>query len=168
MMSGKIVISSKNAPRIAETVALFASLGVSDVCIAFPHVDGFESDEIKRIVPRYSEIAKYLHEAIQEAVSRQIDLLIETVPYCVMPRIPDVWEYSQDARYAAQRNLQAPSIDAFSLEKVEDWNQERRQIKAKFDRCRQCVFDLVCEGPWMEYADVYGPAEFVPVSDAES
>ena len=46
---------------------------------------------------------------------------------------------------------------------IEDYRDYRlSEGKAKGPNCKSCRFDSECEGPWREYSDRYGWAEFLP------
>jgi peroxiredoxin Q/BCP len=47
---------------------------------------------------------------------------------------------------------------------VPDYEEDRiGRGKTRFDQCRTCRFEPICEGPWREYPERMGSAEFQPV-----
>jgi hypothetical protein len=47
---------------------------------------------------------------------------------------------------------------------VLSWENTRKEYgKQKFPQCKECKYDLICEGPWKEYPEKHGNWEFKPV-----
>jgi len=82
---------------------------------------------------------------------------METFPLCT---IPGFEEHSVELQfYGEETELKQLGHHTGTM----DWRKARPTIKMKFDPCRSCRFDLLCEGPWMEYGRAFGGSEFLPV-----
>jgi hypothetical protein len=97
---------------------------------------------------------KYIHEAIDCAVSNKTPIMIEAYPFCFMGGYE---------RFCSE--LYMPPAEIINAESVtRDFERIRKsEGKVKFPQCIRCRFDLVCEGPWKEYPERYGSEEFKPV-----
>ncbi len=157
-LSGKLVISKVNAPYLIETVRLMISLGFYAINLTFPHACGNARKFFEKVVPRYTDIKEQVLSSIEVCLLNKITVDTETMPLCFLPNVehlavemrfsPD--EYSELKQYGSD-------------EKILDWNKIRLEIKQKFPQCKECRFDKVCEGPWIEYPQFYGSDEFIPV-----
>lgn len=157
-LSGKIVLSKINGPYIAQTVRLMISLGFSSISLTFPHACGNARKQFFRVVPKYSQIALPVLNAIELCVQNGVSVNTETIPFCFLP--------GQEDKVSELRMAREDYVELKQYgydEKVVDWGSRRLEIKSKFPQCKQCRFDHVCEGPWCEYPDGYGSDEFIPV-----
>ena len=157
-LSGKIVISKVNAPYLVETVRLMLSLGFSSINLTFPHACGNARKFFLEVIPRYTEIKEQVLNAIEVCILHKVSVDTETIPLCFLPNVERLAielhipqdEYTELKQYGSD-------------EKILDWNKVRLEIKQKFPQCKECRFDKVCEGPWIEYPQFYGGDEFIPV-----
>ncbi|MDQ7826745.1 MAG: radical SAM protein [Candidatus Eremiobacteraeota bacterium] len=156
-VSGKIVLSKVNLPRLEHTSEYLVALGVSAVSIVFPHACGNARKLFADVVPSYTSLVPALHRAIASLESYGIPVDVEAVPFCLMTGFE---RYVQDLTYFLSDETE---LKQYGLEPIMDWARERKRIKRKFTRCRECRFDLLCEGPWMEYPEHFGDGEFIPV-----
>lgn len=157
-LSGKIVISKINAPYLVQTVRLMIWLGFVSVNLTFPHACGNARKYFFDVVPRYSEIKYQVINSIETCIQAGVSVSTEAIPFCFLPdqefapielRMAEE-EYSELKQYGSDN-------------KIIDWTRVRTKIKSKFPQCKQCRFDAVCEGPWIEYPQNYGQDEFIPV-----
>jgi MoaA/NifB/PqqE/SkfB family radical SAM enzyme len=160
-VTGKIVLSRLNHAHLPETVALFESMGVRHVSIAFPHALGTARKLWDTVVPRYREVVPYVHAALDFVSTHGMTADAETFPYCHMEGY-ERWISEIAQQLEAYVELRQYGSDAEIL----DWSTVRREIKRKFPQCRGCRFDAVCEGPWSEYAERFGGEEFTPLYGA--
>jgi MoaA/NifB/PqqE/SkfB family radical SAM enzyme len=167
IIHGKLVISKINRDCIVKTVEFLASLGIKKITIAFPHAEDFSKKDFKKVVPKYSALQSCLAETIDYSCAQGIDVMFETIPYCILPDKKDYWKYSLDASYSINGKLNPGFIQATGNSEINDWEKMRKIIKYKGERCMECVFDKVCEGPWNEYIDVFGDDEFIPLNDPD-
>jgi len=157
-LSGKIVISKVNARHLADTCRFMISLGFSSINLTFPHACGNARKYFYDVVPRYVEIRESVMNAIQLCFLNNTHVDVETIPFCFLPNMEwlAVELMMSDEDYAELKQYGSEN-------KIIDWSQKRKQIKAKFPQCKECRFNAVCEGPWDEYPMFYGSDEFIPV-----
>lgn len=157
-ISGKIVISRLNFAVLPDTVRRLSDLGVRAVSIAFPHALGRARKMWDEVVPRYREVLPHLRAALDEVRARGMDGDAETFTFCHMEGYENfIGEIAQQLEPYAEVHQYGDEAER------RDWGKVRLEIKRKFPQCAACRFDLVCEGPWREYAEVCGGDEFVPV-----
>ncbi len=154
---GKMVLSKLNFATLSETVGLLVSLGVPLANVAFPHALGYARQRFDEVIPRYRDVAPHVHQAI-ERHGEEIELYFEAMPLCLMVG------YEKHVSEYACATLKRPAVHKqLDMDTSRDWQQARREQKAKFPSCRECRYDQACEGPWREYPERFGSEEFVPV-----
>lgn len=155
---GKIVISRQNFQVLPSIAEKFASLHAFSVDIAFPHAQGRASKMWEQVVPRYKEISEQVRKSAQYLLDQNINVRLETFPFCTVPGYENlVSEIFQQTQAYAEINQYGSDYGA------SNWSELRPQIKEKFAPCLSCRFNLICEGPWNEYAQRYGGEEFRPI-----
>lgn len=162
-VSIKYVVTNYNKDCIFETVRFCEELGVDHVDVAFAH---FTQGDIRRfyeLIPRYKDIKDEIRGVIEYARFRDKfpKLTFESVPNCILGRGNE--RFSSDNLQAFRRlNKVRSSVQAVNQSK-KDWNVLRDDNKKKFEKCKGCVYDMICLGPWREYYEVYGDDEFEPL-----
>lgn len=148
------VITSRNMKDLPNMARLFVRLGVDHFQFAFVHILGHAAENKKWIVPRKSELAPYLKKALDVGIKAGVPVVTEAVPYCFLKGYE---EHIAEAFIPETMIFDANfKVDKFSI-------YRRSEGKAKGPRCSECKYCSVCEGPWKEYAGLYGWAEFKPV-----
>lgn len=147
------VITRQNFRLLPETARLFVSLRVRQFQLAFVHALGTAGENFDEVVPRYSEIAPFVHEALDIGISAGITVMTEAIPYCFMRG------YEQ---YVAERIIPDTTIyDAEST--LENYTTYRlTEGKLKGPPCESCRMSAECEGPWREYPEHFGWDELDP------
>jgi MoaA/NifB/PqqE/SkfB family radical SAM enzyme len=148
---GKVVISRLNAPYLLEILNCFHRMDVRIINFAFPHALGFDSDTFDLVVPRYSDLREVFYQLIDES-----QLSLEAVPFCIIPNHPEV---ISELHYLNQEQCFFTPVH----DNTRNWTRERHEIKRKSTNCHDCSLFMICEGPWMEYMEKFGPDEFVPL-----
>lgn len=162
-ITGKVVISKKNMKILPELMDFFIKLGVKNVNMAFPHAQGNAWKYFDEVVPRYTELAPFVHKTINfvreynAKNNDKISISFEAVPFCFMEGYED---YIVELRFL---NLKYSELKQLG-EKTVNWQIVRKQIKKKFPQCAQCKYDHICEGPWQEYVEKYGDREFKTIT----
>ena len=149
----KLVLLEQNRGELVRTMALARCLGVAEFCVAFPYWMAGQRASVRR----YAEVATELQKGCTYAAARAWPVSFETVPYCIVPDLPQMWSQNCDlvrADWAPARG---------GRQSTADWDELRPAMKVKRASCHICVFDRICEGPWREYVAAYGFGEFVPV-----
>jgi len=161
---GKTVISKKNFALLPELVNFYINLGIKNINIAFPHAQGNAWKYFDDVVPRYSDIVKFVFESIDfcENHNKQngdnVDLSFEAIPYCF---IQGHERYVAELLLLNKKYSESKQLDG----KRKNWETVRKDIKSKFPQCKSCIYDKICEGPWKEYAYRYGSEEFRSCND---
>ncbi len=156
-VTGKFVISKYNIDYLKETAQLFVELGMTHVSVTFPHGCGNARKFFQEVVPRYTDLAPSLYHTLQYLEERNIIIDTEAIPFCFMIGFE---RYVQDLTYSPQDSTELKQL---GIERTIDWEEERKKIKKKFEVCKSCRYDCLCEGPWKEYPEQYGDLEFVAV-----
>lgn len=148
------VVTSKNYKYLPELAKLLISLGVNQYQFAFVHIVGTASDNKKWIVPKKSNAMPYIKEGIDLGRKAGVNVTTEAIPYCMMKGYEDC---------IAERVI--PDAKVFERRLVVESFTDYRQNfgKAKGKKCKECIYDNICEGPWREYPKLYGWSEFKPV-----
>ncbi len=139
------------AKRIAE---MLVKLGVDQYQLAFVHILGEAMKNFDSMVPWISLAAQYMRKGLDPGIDAGINVMVEAVPYCLMRGYE---------KYVSDLYIPPTTVfDAdFVVESFEKWRVT--EGKAKSERCRDCIFYDICEGPWVEYPQKRGWDEFVPV-----
>ncbi len=148
------VITSLNYRDLPELARLLVHLKVNQFQFAYVHLVGSAWENRKWLAPRKSDVMPYLRRALDVGMAGGAGCYTEAVPFCLMKG------YEQ---CVAERVIpEGPVSDAdFYIESYGDYR--RNEGKAKGPACRACKWFASCEGPWHEYPEMYGWAEFKPV-----
>lgn len=150
------VILEQNFRRLPETARLFVHLGVKQFQFAFVHALGSAEQHFDVVVPRYAEMAPYLHEALLIGEAAGIRVMTEAVPFCFMRGME---------RFVAERIMPETVIldGDHEIDSYADyrWNEG----KLHGPPCETCTWRQHCEGPWREYPERFGWAELQPRTD---
>jgi len=148
------VITKLNYKHLGELAQLFIDLNVDQFQLAFIHPVGNAWENFDQLVPKKTDVKKHVHNAIDIAVANKTHVMIEAYPFCFMKG----YEKHCSELYMPPSEI----IDAKSI--TRNFEEIRKtQGKSKFEECKRCRFDLICEGPWKEYVEKFGTKEFVPV-----
>jgi len=161
----KIVISNFNHNNLFETVLFAKNFDVNEFNIVFPHALDFEEKLFKKVVPKYYLLKDEIIQSANFSEKEHFPISFETIPYCICPDSQAFWKRNCDLLSKAIQNTESRQ-NALELEKyLLNWNEIRPKMKEKWENCIKCVFNLLCEGPWKEYVQYYGHAEFVPITE---
>jgi pyruvate-formate lyase-activating enzyme len=148
------VICQANHRLLPEMAHLFVALEVDQFQLAFVHALGTAGENFDSVVPRFSEIMPFVHEALSIGRASGVRCMTEAIPLCFL---------GPDAGFAAEAIIPATRIVDAQRE-VPDYTRYRLEVgKAKGPPCAECSLDHVCEGPWREYPENLGWEEFRPV-----
>jgi MoaA/NifB/PqqE/SkfB family radical SAM enzyme len=153
---GKVVLSKVNYAALPELIETFLRLEVRLVNVAFPHALGHARERFAEVVPRYTDVLPHVRRAIDRH-GRHALLYFEAIPLCLMRG------YEKHVAEYACGALKRPAVHKQLDMETRDWQEARREQKAKFEQCARCTWDELCEGPWREYPEHFGSEEFVPV-----
>lgn len=139
-------------PKIAE---LLVKLDVDQFQFAFVHAMGNAKKNYENIVPIMSLAAPYVHKGLQIGIDAGKKVMAEAMPYCMMQGYEE---------YIAERIIPETEVRGKEFQNTNDFTKLRiTKGKIKFPQCKQCRYNLVCEGPWKDYPEKMGNKEFVPI-----
>ncbi|MCK5282313.1 MAG: radical SAM protein [Nanoarchaeota archaeon] len=156
---GKVVISKKNIKHLKELMQFFIELNIKEVNMAFPHAQGNAWKYFDDVVPRYTELAPFVHKTIDfiekynKENNENIKIEFEAIPLCFMQGYKN---YVSELKFLGKKYSELKALDG----RVINWEQARKEIKRKFSQCKKCKYESICEGPWSEYVEKYGDNEF--------
>ncbi len=141
------VICQANHRLLPEMAHLFVALEVDQFQLAFVHALGTAGENFDSVVPRFSEIMPFVHEALSIGRAGGVRCMTEAIPLCFL---------GPDAGFAAESIIPATRIVDAQRE-VPDYTRYRlEEGKAKGPPCAECSLNQVCEGPWREYPENLG------------
>ena len=153
------VITKENYKAIPKTADLFIKLGVPQYQLAFIHINRIVANDKKKIedlVPKKSDVIPYVKEGIEKGVAAGINVMTEAIPLCFLGE-----KYKKFAAEMGQIPDGAVYDADFSLEDYAEYR--KNEGKKKAEKCKECKYYKICEGPWKEYPDIFGWGEFIPV-----
>lgn len=148
-------IQRGNYERLPDTVGLLMSLRPKYLLPTFVEPSGSAAFRFDEVVPWYSEVVPYLQQ-----VCRRLDAeadfawAVHGFPMCVL-------EGYESHSYDLVRNQE--SVGGSDTEDYFEF--EQRHLRVKAEKCRDCLFNTVCGGPWREYVARRGWEEFTPIED---
>ncbi len=153
------VITRANTPHLPAMALLFIALRVDQFQFAFVHALGTAAVNFEEIVPRLSDVAPRLGEALATAQRAGVRVMTEAVPLCFL---------GEFRHLAAEWVL--PRSRIYDADKVvEDYTALRlAEGKVKGEVCQRCELEPSCEGPWKEYPEHFGWEEFEPIRDPKT
>lgn len=151
------VITKANYRDLPALARLFVALGVDQFQFAFMHITGRAGQNKEWLVARKSIIEPWVKAALDVGIRAGKTVMTEAIPYCLMRGYE---------RYVAETIIPKTMIfDADTV--IADYTQVRRdEGKAKGPDCPSCARFESCEGPWREYPEMFGWAEFRPLTEA--
>ncbi len=150
------VIVEQNYKQLPAMTTLFGQLGIPQAQFAFVHALGSAEEHFERVVPRYSELRPWLHEALKIGERAGIRMMTEAVPFCMMIGME---------RFVAERIMPHTAIVDGQRE-IQSYAEYRwNEGKLRGPPCETCTWAQHCEGPWREYPGRFGWDEFTPRDD---
>ncbi|MEW5895026.1 MAG: radical SAM protein [Candidatus Omnitrophota bacterium] len=148
------VITRANYRHLPQIARLLVRLKVDQFQLAFVHAIGSAGDNFDDVVPRKLLVVPHVKQALDAGIKAGINVMTEAIPYCFMTGYED---YVAEERIPETKILDLDSV-------VENFTATRRdECKVKDEKCRGCKYFERCEGPWKEYPEHFGWAEFTPV-----
>lgn len=151
------VAAKQNMKLLPDLARLFVELKVDQFQVAFPHPTGHAATYFNAVVPRMSELAPYMQEAMRIGEAAGVSCMAEAMPYCMM---------QGHERFVSELFIPPTEIvyDGFV---IPDYKRDRMERgKSRFPQCASCRWEPMCEGPWREYPEMLGNEEFQPVAGA--
>lgn len=110
------------------------------------------------LVPRISDVAKYVHKSLDIARDNGLRLNVEAIPFCYMKG----YENNIVELNMAKRRVFFDSGKGADF----SYNENRKLMgKSKGKDCKKCSYYFLCEGIWNGYVDIYGFGELNPYTN---
>lgn len=154
----KVVISKYNQYDLANLTNLAYELGAKSMNIAFPHGLGAAEWNFETVIPRYKDLINELERVCDISKRTGMWVDFETIPCCIIPNNVD---RVSELIYADEKTICTP-VGANTF----NWDTERKRIKTKGEKCKNCIYESKCEGVWTEYAERFGMDEFNGIEEA--
>lgn len=146
------VVTKSNYTNLPQIAKLLIKLNVDQFQLAFVHPMGNAWKNFDNIVPFISLAAPYIHKGLQIGINAGKTVMAEAMPYCQMRGYED---------YIAEKIIPETEIRGKTYQNTDDFTTQRKVYgKVKFPQCKECRYDLICEGPWREYPEKKGCKEF--------
>jgi len=148
------VITVKNYKFLPQLAQLLVNLGVDQFQFAFPHITGSAAKNHDWLIPRKTQVIKYLKKGLDIGIKAGKTVMTEAIPLCLMRGYE---------KYIAEKVI--PDAMVFDAQGViENYSFYRKnEGKRKGPNCLECKHFKICEGPWKEYPRIFGWSEFKPV-----
>lgn len=148
------VVVKPNYRYLPQIAQLFVDLGVDQYQFAFVHAMGNANINFDQMVPWVSLAAPYIHKGLQVGIENGLKVMAEAMPFCVMKGYE---------KYVSELYIPDTEIRDISTYDPDFTKTRRTHGKVKFPKCKECKYDIICEGPWREYPEKRGNEEFQPV-----
>jgi len=157
----KLVISNLNKNDLFETYKLVKNLGAKNLEIAFPHALGNARINWDLVVPRYYELKKEIRKIIEDSKKTNFKVSFEAFPMCILGKGNEIFSSDVKEFYRIQKKIK--SIFQPVNKEKKNWDLLKAENRKKFIKCKSCIYDFICFGPWKEYVEKYGDEEFKPL-----
>ncbi len=145
------VITKQNYKFLPDIAKFLISLGVDDLQFCFVHPMGNAWRYFDEVVPKISDVAPYVHKAIDIGEKSRVNVRVEGIPFCFM----EDYESNILETYLRPKNLER--LDCINRKSLESHGRTKRS------KCFKCRYYNVCLGTWREYVDKRRFDEFRPV-----
>ena len=152
----KIVINSYNYRRLKDIILRIQELdpGIHFIHLKFVNIQGKTKENLS-LVPRYSEVQPYIHQAIDHAESNKVGVFCSNVPLCLLG---EYFYTSMEVYTSITQN------DSYFLNKIDINQNIDISAQSNFDRsertsnrvCECCHMRHMCDPPSQEYVFTYG------------
>lgn len=148
------VVVKPNYRYLPNLAKLLVKLKVDQFQFAFAHAVGNAYKYYEQMMPWVSLASPYIKKGLQIGIDNGTKVMAEAMPFCTM----EGYEKYCSEFYIPRTEIR--DINSFdpAFEKT-----RKEQGKIKFSQCKECKFDIICEGPWKEYPEKRGSDEFKPV-----
>ena len=124
----KLLLFDETYKNLEATVKLLLSLGVSRFSFVY-------EPNKKIAMPSLGGLKPYLEKVIGKLGKKYT---IMGIPYCIIPDHEEVIN-----------EIHLPFDEKYTFDgKTVNIGKERRKNKVKFDKCKKCKFNNICEGVW--------------------
>lgn len=168
----EIVISNINKADLFNTIVDMHKMGVKNIGISYPHLDGFlfsmGIDKVKEIGFSYEELKPTLTKVYRYLeLNDELYVEFEEVPRCM-------WRDEEGKLLKSLKNLgemgrvnQEISVKFPGQEANHDFAQKWVEMHRYTDKCKSCAMRNSCPGIWFESEEAFGSRGFIPVTNNE-
>lgn len=151
-LSINIPLTKLNYLHLHEIIDILIETGVKSVNMPFVNPEGSALINKDLVVPRLTDVKGQLDCAIKRLKSRGIVVTTEMIPFCIL----------EDRTVKCDHILDDISINSYNLSDP-DFKTTRLLSRVKPISCKDCIFDLDCEGVTKRYGELFGLDELKPV-----
>ncbi len=148
------VITKPNYRYLPEIVQLLLKYNIAQFQLAFVHAQGNAYNNFDSIVPLKSIVKPFVHKALDIGIQAGVKCMVEAYPFCFMQGYE---------KYCSEFYIPPTEIREINSFTPDFEKTRKEEGKTKGPQCKECKYDLICEGPWKEYPEKRGWGEFVPV-----
>ena len=134
-VSIRTAITKANQFDLPNIMKLICSLGVLNNCFYVMKMKLKEKSNARWLSAKYSVAEPFLKRAIDIAKQKKINCTVEDLPFCFLKGHEDLVKFSIS------------------------------EGKSKCDKCSNCRYVNLCDGPFDEYTHIFGWEEFLPYID---
>lgn len=166
------VLSRKNFKNLLELCEFLKELGVKNIGISYPHLDGFyfmSEPHARKLAFSYEELMEYIpkfYEFIK--TNQEIHFALEEFPRCI-------WRDSECNPLELLHNMHlTPDINRHDNTHVQfvetdaiEFGETFRKMRKYYDSCSDCVLKNTCAGVWEEVYYMFPNEKFIPLKGCD-
>jgi len=149
------VVVKPNVMHVPDIARFLVILDVDQFQFAFMHAVGNAMMNFDSMMPKVSQAAPFIIQGLQIGIDSGKRVMAEAMPLCTMVGYE---------RFCSEFHI--PNTEIRDVDGYDPCFEETRRTKGKvkFEKCKVCKWDALCEGPWKEYPERRGDSEFQPVT----
>jgi len=156
-VSTNTVVMKTNYLDMPNIAQLLSGIKVFSYQLSFMDINPViekNKEMIDGIVPRYKEVKESVEKALQVGIDQDIKCKLEAFPFCTLD---EKYHYHIPGKKFS-------NYFVFDGERMTDMVKRRRdKLKWQGEKCKDCKFFNICEGPWRNYSLIFGSEEFRPI-----
>lgn len=156
-VSTNTVVMKTNYLDMPNIAQLLSGIKVFSYQLSFMDINPViekNKEMIDGIVPRYKEVKESVEKALQVGIDQDIKCKLEAFPFCTLD---EKYHYHIPGKKFS-------NYFVFDGERMTDMVKRRRdKLKWQGEKCKDCKFFNICEGPWRNYRLIFGSEEFRPI-----
>lgn len=150
------VVTNFNIDKLGDIIKYVQDEGLADsLQLAFIHLTG-KAEACKNEIIKITDAANAIKHAISTYGDGTIKIFTEAIPFCLMSgyekNVAEAYNSGEVLVYDKFKNREFTKL-------------RKTMFKGKGPSCWKCIFSNMCEGPWIEYPELLGFDEFIPVRD---
>lgn len=163
-----LVINKLNYKLLPQILFFyFRNFGIKDFRFNFIRPEGRAFVNFKLLVPTYTETLPYLKKSVFLSKKLNLNISFEGVPFCLLSEIKKFKDFVGEFRDGLGEISEGTDFCRPDFRRQFKIAEQRKQnLRTKIKDCKKCVYDSLCEGPWKNYAKIYGFKELKPIKFA--